>query len=596
MSNAMRNTPLERLRHVPTRLGLAVGLDLPFGHARGLMPVTEPNGTHGGAALAPAVARFLARHGDFFVAAFASIQPRRRERLTAALGAAHAPALRAVRESLPRCVLFSLHHTQLDTGQPGPLDPREREGLLAYTSSLALHCGAAWVNEDLGIWTLDHKPLPYPLPPVMSASSRGRCIAHVDALQRALSVPLVVELPGFTDGACFVLGPECPLAFFHDVVMETGSPCTIDTAHLLGLCALRGIQVEDAIARLPLSSCVDIHMSGTTIRDDGTVYDAHHGVLHPAQLSLLERLLPRCPALRTVTYEDPRFLDDGSLVEKARPGFERLAHIVGGWASSPSREAAAPSVDVEGEDERVVYWQGLAPQSPEDDADLARWHRALRDAVLRGVSDDPAARTTHRLYARCVLENRHAGSGSLHEAFARSIAAVIRGHQPLGARAGEARDAVDAADAADADYADVLVALDALATAFIASSPFAAAGGVDQPLVEEAFGCFLAGLHVDPDVVQVEMLRACASVRVVTPEPRFQMPPAFHRAGDRALVARAADTLVAALDLGTPRARLATGPLPLPLVRAVCGERAPTPAEEAALRAHGLPWATHVPR
>ena len=45
----------------------------------------------------------------------------------------------------------------------------------------------------------------------------------------------------------------------------------------------------------------------------------------------LAALLPRCPELRVVTYEDPRFDDDGTLIRQARPGFARLQHLVTEW-------------------------------------------------------------------------------------------------------------------------------------------------------------------------------------------------------------------------------------------------------------------------
>ena len=67
--------------------------------------------------------------------------------------------------------------------------------------------------------------------------------------------------------------------------------------------------------------------------EDGAFMDYHHGVLMPEQLEMLALLLPRCPALRVVTYEDPRFDDDGLLRPDAVGPFEALKEMVARWAA-----------------------------------------------------------------------------------------------------------------------------------------------------------------------------------------------------------------------------------------------------------------------
>lgn len=132
----------------------------------------------------------------------------------------------------------------------------------------------------------------------------------------------------------FWLGDLDPLCFFRTVVEETGSPCTIDVAHLLGIAGLESCRErqEHVIAQLPLDACIDIHLSGAHIVN-GALVDAHHGVLLNEQLDMLEALLPRCPNLGVITYEDPRFLDDGSLVHKASRNVERLRSIAAAWST-----------------------------------------------------------------------------------------------------------------------------------------------------------------------------------------------------------------------------------------------------------------------
>ena len=54
---------------------------------------------------------------------------------------------------------------------------------------------------------------------------------------------------------------------------------------------------------LPLSRCLELHLSGCEIRD-GALLDLHHGILLDEQIELLDRLIDLCPNLVGVTYED----------------------------------------------------------------------------------------------------------------------------------------------------------------------------------------------------------------------------------------------------------------------------------------------------
>jgi len=47
---------------------------------------------------------------------------------------------------------------------------------------------------------------------------------------------------------------------------------------------------------------------------------------------LLEHLVPLCPNLRAITYEDPKFDAQGTLVPRSQQGFARLREQVAAWA------------------------------------------------------------------------------------------------------------------------------------------------------------------------------------------------------------------------------------------------------------------------
>jgi hypothetical protein len=55
-------------------------------------------------------------------------------------------------------------------------------------------------------------------------------------------------------------------------------------------------------------------------------------VLLDEQLELLRRLIPRCPSLAGVTYEDPKFDAEGVLLPETRASWDSLREVVRTWA------------------------------------------------------------------------------------------------------------------------------------------------------------------------------------------------------------------------------------------------------------------------
>jgi hypothetical protein len=83
--------------------------------------------------------------------------------------------------------------------------------------------------------------------------------------------------------------------------------------------------------RLPLAHCFEIHLSGCEIVGEKFV-DAHHGVLLEQQLRMLQMILPLCPSLRAVTFEDPRVNDAGALIETSEASWRRIEEVTRVWA------------------------------------------------------------------------------------------------------------------------------------------------------------------------------------------------------------------------------------------------------------------------
>ena len=313
-----------RFPEVDRRLGLGVGLDLPWG-----APIGFERDEEAGDRIAPRVVRYLNRHREDFNYLFVSWQPRSRNRLALE---DYIDVWDDLFAQVPPWSVRALHQTAMNLGALEPYDTRE---VIAFTNALIARYNLRWVNEDLGLWSLHGRPLPYPLPPYLTEEGLAAAIRNTATIQEALTVPLLVEFPGFSDGTSFFMGTLHAYDFFRQLVEETCSPVTLDTGHLMSyqwLCGKRGEGLFGELERLPLEHCFEIHLSGCAIKDDRFM-DYHHGILMDEQLELLERLLVRCPNLRAVTYEDPKFSREGVMTKGSVRNVERLKRIVGAWAA-----------------------------------------------------------------------------------------------------------------------------------------------------------------------------------------------------------------------------------------------------------------------
>jgi uncharacterized protein (UPF0276 family) len=299
------------------RRGLGVGLDLPWDGVTGF----------GCDTLAAPIRAFLQAGAASWSHAFFSWQPR--DRAPAGLDDYRA-AWDDLAATLPPLLPRALHHTALNLGALGPYRRRE---ILAFTRALCERYSLRWVNEDVGLWSLAGRPLPYPLPPLLNGDGLAVAVDNVRECQDALPVPLVLEFPGFSRGVSLVIGDWHAYDFFRALAEATEAPVTLDVAHLLSWQwwrGRRGAALLDELERLPLANCFEIHLSGCEIVGERFV-DAHHGRLLDEQFALLARLLPRCPNLRAVTYEDPRFDEHGALLPTNRPSWARLVESVAPW-------------------------------------------------------------------------------------------------------------------------------------------------------------------------------------------------------------------------------------------------------------------------
>ena len=210
------------------------------------------------------------------------------------------------------------------------MEDYDRGALLELSNALISRYGFQWVNEDLGLWSLNGRPLPYPMPPFLTDAGLAASISSTREVQEGLDVPLLVEFPGFSEGNSLLIGHWHAYDYFRCVAEETQSPVTLDLGHLLSYQWMQGKRGEDLyseLERLPLEHCFEIHLSGCAILS-GRFLDVHHGILLDEQIELLKRIAPLCPNLRAITYEDPKFHDSGALIPKSIRNFQRLEEIV----------------------------------------------------------------------------------------------------------------------------------------------------------------------------------------------------------------------------------------------------------------------------
>ena len=215
-----------RFPDISDRLGLGVGLDLHWGDAIGFQQ--DPRGRD---IIAPGVVQFLQAHRARFAYLFVSWQPRSRNHLDAS---EYFGAYDDLFQRVPPWSVRALHHTALNLGA---MEPYDRTALLALSNALIQRYGFSWVNEDLGLWSLNGKPLPYPLPPFLTDAGLAASIANTRQVQEGLDVPLLVEFPGFSEGASILVGHWHAYDYFRCLAEKKNNELTEKeiTTYKLGL-------------------------------------------------------------------------------------------------------------------------------------------------------------------------------------------------------------------------------------------------------------------------------------------------------------------------------------------------------------------------
>ncbi|KFN01515.1 DUF692 family protein [Bacillus clarus] len=310
-----------RFPKVEKKLGLGIGMDLPWGEDIGFC--TTENGDD----ITPKMKIFFDNYKDEFNYMFFAFQPKNRSVLKAE---DYFEAYDRLFNAVPNYKARAFHQTILNMGAT---EKYEKSSIIEFTNKIIERYGIKWVVEDLGLWSIKGKTVPFPLPPYMTPRGLEACIENINEYQKNLLVPVCIEFPGFTEGTNFFIGDMDGFDYFNTLVQETNSPVTIDIGHILSYQWLIGNTDEKMytnLSKLPLENCFELHLSGCQIIR-GKFRDLHHGILLDEQIDLLKYLLPLCPNLKAITYEDPKYTNDGILIPKSQRNYQRMKEVVKQW-------------------------------------------------------------------------------------------------------------------------------------------------------------------------------------------------------------------------------------------------------------------------
>ncbi len=195
----------------------------------------------------------------------------------------------------------------------GPeLESAER---LALAAAHVTAVKSPWVSNDVGWWHHRGNALPgyLYLSPPLTPEALAQCVHHVEHVRDAMPVPLLIENPVVMTAR----GSMHVMEFMAQLSKATGSPLLIDLGHLLSHQLLRGDLLE-GLQDFPWERVAQLHIAGGVVT--GKAYaDDHPQPIRDETWKLFDELLPRCTALRAVTYEG-----DGHPEPLARRVLEKL--------------------------------------------------------------------------------------------------------------------------------------------------------------------------------------------------------------------------------------------------------------------------------
>jgi len=197
---------------------------------------------------------------------------------------------------------LSIHGVGLSIGGAGALDAAHLQRL----ESLVARFEPRWFSEHLawsshgGAFFNDLLPLPY------TAATLQRVCDHVDAVQRVLGRPMLLENP--STYVEFEASTMDEAAFITDVQRRTGCALLLDVNNAYVSAVNHGRDARDFIDALPAHAVAEIHLAGFAEDRDGAgarlLIDSHGAPVAEAVWALYLHALRRTGPVPTLIERD----------------------------------------------------------------------------------------------------------------------------------------------------------------------------------------------------------------------------------------------------------------------------------------------------
>ncbi len=253
------------------------------------------------------------------------------------------------------------------------------------------------ISEHLGFMLAGERIAGAPLPMPDGPGARAVLATNLARIAAVASVPVGIE------NLALALGPDEPWQqgpMIADVLEATNGYLVLDLHNLWCQLANYELDADTVLATYPLDRVRCIHVSGGSwwpVADGGRFRrDTHDAGVPDEVLSLLDRCLPRCPALEVVVVERiGEMLDQPGEAERLRSDFlavrARVAAAEAAEAAHTSSRTPAVAHQQSHTSSRtppVAHRQSHTSSRTMDEARLGAWQTALVDALLENTDDD----------------------------------------------------------------------------------------------------------------------------------------------------------------------------------------------------------------
>ncbi|MEN0062310.1 MAG: DUF692 family multinuclear iron-containing protein [Myxococcota bacterium] len=276
------------------------------------------------------------------------------------------------------------HGTGLSVCSNHPLDGPRFGRWIERAAAMADRLDLQWYTDHAGVTAPAGLNLTLPLDVPHSRAAQNAARARLSALAEAVGVPVGIENSVYYAP---MADPKDEPRWLRTLLGEA-HVLVLDVHNLWTHAVNFGIDIDDWLAEAPLDRVIEVHVSGGTLADarwtNGAPWrlDSHDDAVPEPVWALLQRVIPRCPALRGVTLERL----EGTIAEADVPGLleevDRIRSILLA-APPPSRgpESVHPECSLPGNDDEGAVELRLA------DA----WSSRDPQAALQQIADDPEA-------------------------------------------------------------------------------------------------------------------------------------------------------------------------------------------------------------